>query len=50
LQHELSVLRSSVRRGVAFDEAPTAPAEHDETAQTAAAPAENVAAAGGQKG
>jgi len=50
LQHELSVLRSSVRRGVAFDEAPTAPAEHDGTAETAVQPAENVAAAGGQKG
>jgi hypothetical protein len=30
LQNELSVLRASVRRGVAFDEATMAPSEPDE--------------------
>ena len=38
LQNELSTLRASVRRGIVFDEAPTAPAEA--TALPAAMPAE----------
>ena len=50
LQRELSVLRSNVRRGIAIQEALSAPPEQDEREETAAAPAEqNVAAAGGQK-
>jgi chromosome segregation ATPase len=51
LQHELSVLRANARRGIAADEAPTAPAEHDEAAESSEVTAteQSVASAGGQK-
>jgi chromosome segregation ATPase len=45
LQHELSVLRASARRGIPFEEATMAPASHDETSEMPAAPEQNVAAA-----
>jgi chromosome segregation ATPase len=45
LQNELSTLRASVRRGIAVEDAPTAPAEPDEpTALPTAMPAEPAAA------
>jgi len=49
VQHELSVLRASVRRGMPFEEATMAPASHDETSEMPAAPEQVVAAASAQK-
>ena len=50
LQHELAMLRSSVRRGVALDDAPAGQPEQKEAAGPSATPADqDVAAAGAQK-